>query len=633
MKKKSILTAALALTMLITGCNRQTVLADEIMLDADAFSDRDYRTDYDESACAFIQLDGDTAACESNAVEISGGTVTILDERTYVLSGTLADGMIIVDAEKTDKVQLVLNGADVACASSAAVYVRQADKVFITLADGTVNRLSNSSGFTAIDDSSIDGAVFSKDDLTLNGGGSLTIDSPAGHGVVSKDELKLTGGEYVITAASHGLAGKDCVYIDGASLTISSGKDGVHAENADDPAFGNIYIAGGSLNITSDGDGLSASGQIQIDGGEFSIISGGGSSTVSLERGGDFRGGFMSDPRASASDSSDSASAKGIKSDGAMLLRSGEFTVDSADDAVHANGALTVSGGSFIIASGDDGFHADELLTVSDGSIQITGCYEGLEGLSIAVTGGDVSLTAVDDGLNAAGGNDQSGFGGPRGGDVFGSDANCDITISGGNLYVNASGDAIDSNGSLTISGGTVILSGPVSGDTSSLDYGSSGVITGGVFIATGASSMNMGFSTTSTQGSIMLRTDVQPAGTGIVLTDENGNELLSRTADQDFSCIMLSCPEIVQGGVYTLTYGDQSVEITMDSLIYGSSSGFGGRGGFGDMGGQRGSGRMPGSGTAPDIGEKPDMGEIPDMDEMPDMGERPAKGGKTGGW
>ena len=632
MKKKSMLTAALALAMFMTGCSRQVVLADEPALEADAFSERDYRAEYDESACAYIRLDGETAACESNAVEISGGNVTILDEGVYVLSGTLSNGMIIVDAEKTDKVQLVLDNADVFCATSAAVYVRQADKVFITLPDGTDNRLANGGEFIAIDDNSIDGVVFSKDDLTLNGGGSLTVESPAGHGVVAKDELKLTGGDYTVSAAGHGLAGKDCVYIDGAALNIVSGKDGVHAENTDDAALGNLYVADGSLIVSSDGDGLSASGQLQIDGGLFNIVSGGGSATVSLELSSSFRGGFMGDLRgASSSDESDdSVSAKGIKSDGAMLLRGGEFTIDSADDAVHANGAVTVSGGNFAIASGDDGFHSDELLTVSGGSIQISGCYEGLEGLSIAVTGGDVSLTAVDDGLNAAGGNDQSGFGGPRGGDVFGSDANCEIAISGGSLYVNAGGDAIDSNGSLTISGGTTILSGPVSGDTSSLDYGSSGVITGGVFIATGASSMNMGFSASSTQGSIMLRTDVQPAGTEITLTDADGNVLLSRTADQEFSCITLSCPEIVQGGSYTLTYGSQSTEITMDSLIYGSGSGsrsFGGRGGFGDMGGQRGAGK------APDMGDLPDGGELPDMGDMPDMGERPAKGGKPGGW
>ena len=614
MKKKAILTAALALAMLMTGCSHQAVLADSIVLDTDIFTDRDYRAEYDEDSCALIQLDGDTATCDSNAVEISGGTVTILDEGTYVLSGVLTNGMVIVDAEKTDKVQLLLNNADITSATSAAIYVRQADKVFITLADSSVNRLSNDGEFVAIDDSSIDGAIFSREDLTLNGSGSLTIDSPAGHGVVSKDELKLTGGEYAITAASHGLAGKDCVCIDGAALSIVSGKDCIHAENTDDPALGYLYIASGSLTLASDGDGLSASGQLQIDGGEFSIVSGGGSAAVSLERSDGFRGGFMIDPRstASTSNSSGSASAKGIKSDSTMLLRGGNFSIDSADDAVHANGALTICGGSFDIATVDDGFHSDELLTISDGVIRISGGYEGLEGLSIAITGGDVSLTAVDDGLNAAGGNDQSGFGGPRGGDVFGSDANCDIAISGGTLYVNAEGDAIDSNGSLTISGGTTILSSPVSGDTSSLDYASSGVISGGVFIATGASSMNMGFSTASTQGSIMLRTDVQPAGTEIALTDENGNQLLSRTADQDFSCITLSCPELVQGGSYVLTYGDENLEITLDSLTYGSGSGFGG---FGDMGGQRSAGKMP------------------VMGEAPDMGGMPGKGGKPAGW
>ena len=611
MKLKTTLIGMLSAVLLITGCSRPTVLADADLLGADAFSERDYLAEYDESACARILLNGDAASCDSDAVEISGGIITILDEGVYALSGTLTNGMIIVDAGKTDKLQLVLDGADITCADSAAIYVRQADKVFITLADGTANHLANGGAFTAIDDNSIDGAIFSKDDLTLNGSGALTIESPAGHGVVSKDSLKLTGGEYAITASGHALSGKDEVCIDGPTLNLVSEKDGVHAENADDASLGNLYIASGDLTVRADGDGLSASGALQIDGGRFVIECGGGSADVSLERTDGFRGGFRNDPRSQSApmddskpspmdenapspvDDGDAVSTKGIKSDGEILLRGGDFSIDTTDDAVHAHGALTISNGSFEISSDDDGVHSDGLLTVSGGSIQISKCYEGLEGLSIAITGGDISLTAADDGLNAAGDSGSNFFGGPRGGDSFGADQSCDVTISGGDLYVNAGGDAIDSNGTLNISGGTTILSGPVSGDTSSLDYGLDGSITGGVFIATGASSMSMGFGEASTQGSIMLRTEVYPADTEIVLADAEGSVLLTHTADQEFSCVTISCPEIVLDGVYTLTIGDQTTEIVMDSLTYGSGNGFGsfnGQGDPGSMGGKSGS-------------------------------------------
>ena len=594
MKLKFTLVGILSAVLLISGCNRQTVLADADLLGADAFSKRDYLAEYDESACAHILLNGDTASCDSDAVEITGGIITILDEGVYTLSGTLTDGMIIVDADKTDKLQLVLNGADITCADSAAIYVRQADKVFITLADGTGNHLANGGAFTAIDDNGIDGAIFSRDDLTLNGSGALTIESPAGHGVVSKDSLKLTGGEYAITASGHALSGKDEVCIDGPTLNLVSGKDGVHAENVDDASLGNLYIASGDLIIQAEGDGLSASGALQIDGGRFIIVCGGGSADVSLERADGFHGGFMNDPRSQFSpmDDGNSVSAKGIKSDGEILLRGGEFSIDTADDAMHANGALTISNGSFEISCGDDGIHSDGLLTVSGGSIQISKCYEGLEGLCIAVTGGDISLTAADDGLNAAGGSSSIGFGGSRGGDPSSADQSCDVTISGGNLYVNAGGDAIDSNGTLNISGGTTVLSSPVSGDTSTLDYGLDGSVTGGVFIATGASSMSMGFGESSTQGSIMLRTEVYPANTEIVLADAEGSVLLTHTADQEFSCVTISCPGIVLDGVYTLTIGDQDTEIVMDRLTYGSDLGFGGfnrQGNPGGMGGKPG--------------------------------------------
>ena len=431
------------------------------------FTDRDLAAGYDESKSADIQPNGTSAACSSDAVKISGGNVTITDEGTYILSGTLDDGMIIVDAGKSDKTQLVLDGVTIHSQTCAPIYIRQADKVFLTLAPGSTNTLSNGGTFTAIDENNIDAVIFSKDDLTLNGSGILIVTSPAGHGIVSKDSLKITGGIYDINCASHGLAGKDDVCIVNADFTIVSGKDGIHSENDDDDTLGFVWLQSGTFDISAEGDGISAAAYLQIEDGSFQITAGGSINATAPSSeswgsfmgggrhgdgmmgggmmGGGMMGGAPGQP-SEAEDTADSTSMKGIKAGAALTINGGVFTIDTADDAVHSNDCVTVSGGTFEIASGDDGFHADVTLTVTGGTIRITGCYEGLEGQYVDISGGDITLTASDDGLNAAGGTDQSGQGGRDGmfgGPGMGASSNGSITISGGTLAITAYGSQI----------------------------------------------------------------------------------------------------------------------------------------------------------------------------------------------
>ena len=579
---------------------------------SELFSDRDFETDYDESKSAKITLSGDSASCSSDAVEISGSTITIKDEGTYILSGTLDNGMIIVNADKTDKTQLVLNNVSIHSETSAPVYILQADKVFITIAEGSSNTLSNGGTFTAIDDNNIDAVIFSKEDLTLNGAGTLTITSPAGHGIVSKDSLKLTSGTYDISSASHALTGKDDVCAANANFTLTSGKDGIHAENTDDTALGLVYIQSGTFTIASEGDGISAASYMQIDDGNFNIISGGGSANAenkTSDSWGNFMGGGMggggrvpgsgknstmgnSAGKASAAGSAgtdhngtatdtgadtttdtdsddDSTSIKAIKASGNLTINGGTFTIDSADDSIHSNASITVHGGTFDIASGDDGFHADETLTITSASINISESYEGLEGLHINISGGEITLTASDDGLNAAGGTDQSGFGGQRGNETFGggpggssSSSSGSIVISGGTIHVTASGDGLDANGTLEITGGSTTVCGPTQGDTATLDYDVSGVITGGTFIGTGGAGMAQSFSD-SDQGVIAVSTGNQSAGTEIKLTDRDGNTIITHTPELDFAVVILSSPDIVSGETYTITVGSSSGEFT----------------------------------------------------------------------
>ncbi len=552
--------------------------------DGDMFTDRDVRTEYDESDGVLVQLNGTSAAASSNSVKISGTTITITEEATYIISGTLDDGMIIVNTPDTAKLQIVLNGVNIHSETSAPLYILEADKVFLTLADGTENTLSNGGTFTAIDENNIDAAIFSKQDLTFNGSGSLTVTSPAGHGIVCKDDLVITSGTYTVNSASHGLDANDSVRITGeTNLTIDAGKDGIHSENTDDASLGYIYISNGTLNIEAEGDGIAAGAYVQIENGTFDLLVGGGSVNGSSASSGNY-GGFMgggghggmrpggSQSSTTTTDES-STSMKGIKAANSILISGGTFNIDSADDSVHSDVSVTINGGAFEIASGDDAIHAEDTLTITAGTINISKSYEGLEALHIDVQGGDIKLVASDDGLNAAGGTDGSGMTGGRDG-MFGgrggghggmgggmsSSSNGSITISGGSLYVNASGDGLDANGTLTISGGYTVVVGPTQGDTATLDYDKSAIITGGTFIGTGASGMAQTFSD-SEQGVFAVSVGNQSAGTNITLKDKNGNTIITYAPELSFAVVIISSPDMVSGETYTITVGATSGE------------------------------------------------------------------------
>ena len=564
---------------------------------ADMFTERDLAGTYEESGAVYVTLSDDGITGETDGVAINGQTVTITAEETYIFSGTLSEGQIVVDADNA-KVQIVFDNVDITCASSAAVYVKSAEKVFVTLAEGSQNTLRNTDEYVAIDDNNIDAVIFAKSDLTLNGTGSLTIVSAEGHGIVSKDDLKITGGTYDITAAGHALSGKDSVRIADGTFILTAEKDGIHAENADDEEKGYIYIADGDFTITSDGDGMDASNIVQIEDGTFDITAGGGAANSQKTHESDMPGGGMSQnierpdgesmpqmgekpdeenmPQDTTTDES-GTSTKGIKAGGSMYLNGGTYQIDSADDSIHSNANITIADGTYTLATGDDGVHADDALTVNGGTITVTESYEGLEGLTVTINDGTIDITARDDGINTAGGTDQSGFG--TFGDHFkGMDSADDETeettdnemwmeLNGGYIHILAGGDGVDSNGDLTINGGEIYIDGPSDNGNSAIDYGdrSSAYVNGGMLVAIGSSGMAEGMSDSSKQEVLMVKLGEQMEAGNVVLTDSEGNVIVSYTALKTYDCVIISTAEVESGATYTLATSGTTTEVTAE--------------------------------------------------------------------
>ena len=349
---------------------------DEAMSDAaiditDMFTKRDLAGNYDESEAVKITLSGKTAACNSSNVQIEDGVVTIKAAGVYVLSGTLTDGTIVVDAGDDDKVQLVLDGVSIMAADYAAIYAKNADKVFVTLAEGAGNSLTVSGDYVQTDDNNVDAVIFAKCDLTLNGTGSLTVKDNMGHGIVSKDDLVVTGGTYTIYSQDHCLNGKDSVRIADGTFNLSCDEDGIHAGN-DDQQDGYVYIEGGDINISVGDDALHAEGLLIITGGDIDVskscegvegykilVTGGDIDVISSDDGFNAAGGssgsgynhdgFGGGPGMDGVDMD-------ADSDAYILITGGTININADGDGIDSNGCIGITGGSvYVLGSSDNG--------------------------------------------------------------------------------------------------------------------------------------------------------------------------------------------------------------------------------------------------------------------------------------
>ncbi|MDO4841492.1 MAG: carbohydrate-binding domain-containing protein, partial [Phoenicibacter congonensis] len=572
-----------------------------------------------------------SASVSGNGVSAQGSVVTITEAGTYVVSGTSANGQIVVNTADDAKVLLVLAGVNLTCDSSACIDVENADKVFVTLADGTTNNLQDGSSFVVADDAEIDATIYSKCDLTFNGTGTLSVTATAGHAIHSKDDLRFTGGNYSINSAKTGIYGKDSVMIKDGTFNVTSATDCIKSSNDEKDGKGFVYVAGGTFTLKS--------------------------------------------------------TDKGIQASKLVYLESGTLAVESTDDTIHSDDSCLLNGANLTLTAGDDAVHADSRLEVRAGTIDVKSCYEGFEASAVTISGATSTIYASDDGVNAAtksttttdgttdttdqnqannqgsapeqpsgttgqtngttppdkpsgdtstngtngtqqggtqpsgGGNAQPGLqngatgdasepnvdsqagtqpgtqqGGGEGGSPFGSDDSI-LAITGGTLTVYASdGDCIDSNGNIVMTGGTVTLCGPSNDGNSSLDYDGTATISGGEFLAIGSAGMAQTFGSTSTQCSVSATVSGN-SGDVVSVVDESGNVILSFTTNCNYSFIEASSSKFVSGSTYKILANGTELTTLTAGTSNGNSSMTPGNNAGGPGGDQQGGGAQPGGG------------------------------------
>lgn len=531
-------------------------------------------TDYKDDNYETISLKGSSVSCSGSGAEADGTTVTITKPGTYVISGTLKNGQIIVDSEEDENVRLVLNNASITSSDSSPILVRNAKNTILSLAPGTSNVLTDGS---KNDDEDATGTLFSKDDLWINGNGSLTVNANFKDGISGNDDLEITEATIIINAADDGIVANDSVSASNADITVTAAGDGIKTTNGAEIENGYISVQNGSIDIDAGADAIQAETLLSIQDGVFRI----------------------------ETSQNNSDSSKGLKGGSGIIIEDGSFDIDSTDDAVHSNGIIRIENGTLDINAGDDGLHADTALTIDGGTIAIVNSYEGIESAVIEINGGTIDVTASDDGINVAGGNDSSSMGGRPGQNSFTYSGSNQLTINGGNIKVKATGDGIDVNGPAYMTGGYVQINGPTSNGNGALDYDGVFEISGGTLLAAGSSGMAQAPSSGSTQYIIANTTGEQAAGTAIRLADSSGNTIVTFTPVKVYSHIVISSPDISKDGVYTLYAGSTEIEtFTISSIVTGDTAG-GGMPGGGFRGGEgapgEGGGMPGGGGTPPD--------------------------------
>jgi hypothetical protein len=500
------------------------------------------------TSSATITLNGSSISVSGTGATVSGTTVTITAGGAYTVSGSLGDGQIAINSADENDVIINLNGMNITNSRTSPIYVIKAKNTELVLVSGTTNYVTDAANYVFPDATTNEpnSAIYAADDLKISGAGTLIVKGNYNDGINTKNDLtiKKTTGTLNITAVDDGIRGKNSIAIKGGNITVNAGGDGLKSDETEDTTLGYIAIEAGTLNITAGGDGMAAETTVNITGGTFTIKSGGGSgATLAAD-----------------------ASAKAIKGTVGVTIAGGTFTLDCADDGIHSDNAVNITSGTISISTGDDGLHGDLTLTIDGGTINVIKSYEGLEASTITINNGEIHITSNDDGVNAAGGTSGNNY----------------LYINGGYLYVNVTGtqsgagttggDGVDCNGSITMTGGTVISNGGLGVDAA-LDYDRTFTMKGGMFVGLGTSQMAQApGGTSSSQNALRYNFTNRVANTLVNIQNASGASILTCVSNKSFGSVAFSSPNLVTGTTYKIYFGGSASGTLKDGVYTGGS-------------------------------------------------------------
>lgn len=536
-----------------------------------AYTDRDKDASYDEASATKIILDGESAQVEGTGVKVEGAKVTIDVAGTYVISGELANGQVCVNVAETDKVQLVLAGAQIHNETGAALFVEQADKCFVTLAEGTENKLSDGSDYSfAEGEDEPNATLFSKDDLTINGTGALAVTANYSDAIASKDELTITGGTYDISATEDGLRGKDSLKICDGTFTVEAGEDCLKSSRDDDPTKGFVCIDGGMFELNAGDDAVHGETYLRVTSGTITVptcTEGLEAMVVQVDDG---------NIQIASEDDALNAAAPSASSDESASDETSESALgqeqSGGEEGQHPQRPNAQDGSQTPpdLPSGDrpeppEGSEAQqpngsEPPSNANRSEQQPPAANGNEAQQ-PPTGSDEQQPSAQNDQQPQQPNTSTAQGQSQPGGAEEGNESCKIIINGGTIMLEAKGDAIDSNGWLTINGGTVFVTGPTSNGDGALDYALDAACNGGTLLIVGSAGMAQDF-TSSAQPSAFIQVK-GAADQEIIVADQAGTELFSYTPSASYETVIVSSPDLEEGKEYSLIIGSTTTTFT----------------------------------------------------------------------
>lgn len=563
-----------------TAASPTDVVADDYE-DSSYYELSDLQSDSSNTDAIMIDLSTLTTGDYEGYSLSKKGKLTISAGGVYQLSGTL-NGCVSVDAI-ADDVRIILAGVNITVpeATAAATIVfkgsdtEEVGQRVLTVLEGTTNYLTDSILNTDANDGDETVIQAKKTtSLTINGSGTLNLTAVGENtsGIKLKNALYIIDTTLIINANKNGIKANQTLVIMNSNITVTALGDGIKTDMeastaeealiyASDSKYGTLYIKNSNLNITAGDDGIAANSLLYIENEATKTI------TITTNGG---------TPNSITESSSDNAEGKALKVAGitltiddvetdyqasysdnyCLVIKGGTFNINSNDDAIHSNGNLIIDGGVINITSGDDGIHADYLTQISGGNIVISKSYEGIEGANIEILGGAIEVNAVDDGVNAANSD-------------FTRNYNFSLYIGGGSLLIKAQGDGLDSNGSLTITGGTTIVYGPTGSGNGSLDADKGILVNGGNLLAVGSLGMVETPGTNSTQCYVsMSLSSRQNANTTIKVYNSDKSQLLfEATPNKQFQSVILSLSAFTKGNSYVIVVGSTEYSVTLNSI------------------------------------------------------------------